>query len=109
MIRLLDGSDVINIAKNIGWPEYRVQRVKNHLFINDTHVLRGGQVSRFAPDIEIADAWSRLQNGTYTKEDIKLLEHEYFESRFEKIFNSDYDTAHGKTIESGRDWDPYRE
>jgi len=37
---------------------------------------------------------------------IDLLNHEYFESKFENIYGTDYATAHEKTIESGRNWDP---
>ncbi|MDB9439805.1 hypothetical protein PN497_00165 [Sphaerospermopsis kisseleviana CS-549] len=48
----------------------------------------------------------RLQTGDYNNEDIKLLEHEYFESRFEGIFKTDYRTAHNATLKSGRTWTP---
>ena len=38
-----------------------------------------------------------------------LLRHEYYESRYEEFFKTDYRTAHDKTVESGKDWDPYKE
>ena len=60
-------------------------------------------------DPEIADAWYRLTNGTYNQNDIDLLNHEYFESKFESFYKTDYRTAHNKTEESGRIWDPYKE
>ena len=41
--------------------------------------------------------------------DIDLLNHEYFESKFESFYKTDYRTAHNKTEESGRIWDPYKE
>ncbi|MGB3401136.1 MAG: putative Ig domain-containing protein [Microcoleaceae cyanobacterium] len=96
--------DVTNIARNTGWPEYRIRRIKRHLFEN-THQLDNG-ISKFDPDPEIADSWGRLQRGQFNQEDIRLLKHEYFESKFESIFKTDYRTAHDKTIESGRTWNP---
>ena len=38
-----------------------------------------------------------------------LLNHEYYEHRFEKFFDTDYANAHAKTVESGRVWDPDKE
>lgn len=63
-------------------------------------------MNRFAPDIEIADAWQRLQAGKFHRQDLDLLSHEYYESRFEGIFKTDYDTAHAAAVDSGRDWNP---
>ncbi|EAM1086492.1 RHS repeat-associated core domain-containing protein [Salmonella enterica] len=105
-VRNSDHSDISAISQHTGWPEYRVARVKDHVFIDDTHILREGRIDRFDPDIEIADAWRRLQQGNHTEMDIKLLNHEYFESKFEKIFKTNYKTSHTKTVESGRDWNP---
>ncbi|WP_444908173.1 hypothetical protein ACJJIR_09665 [Microbulbifer sp. SSSA008] len=99
-------SDVVSIAKNSGMPEFQVERIKQHVFFDDTHILGDGSVGRFHPDIEIADSWKRLQGGTHTDNDLILLQHEYFESRFEKIFKVDYDTAHNKTESTGRVWRP---
>ena len=45
----------------------------------------------------------------YNQNDIDLLNHEYFESKFESFYKTDYRTAHNKTEESGRIWDPYKE
>lgn len=96
--------DVATIAQNIGWNEQRVQRVKDHLFYRE-HQL-DERVSHFDPDPDIADAWKRLQTGKHTQEDLRLMHHEYFESRFEGIFNTDYRTAHDATNRSGRTWNP---
>lgn len=60
---------------------------------------------RFHSDYEIAQAWIRLQQGNYTKKDIDLLNHELFESRFEGIFKTDYETAHDAAVKSGRSWE----
>lgn len=45
----------------------------------------------------------------HKKNDIDLLNHELFESKFEGIFKTDYRTAHDKTVESGRPWHPPEE
>ncbi|REJ21788.1 MAG: hypothetical protein C6W54_16570 [Bacillaceae bacterium] len=100
-------TDVQSIAKNTGMTEQRIQRIKEHLFIKE-HIKEHG-IGRFDPDYQIAQAWDRLQKGTYIKNDIDLLNHELFESKFEGIFKTDYRTAHDKTIESGRPWYPPEE
>ncbi|MEC1114374.1 pre-toxin TG domain-containing protein, partial [Bacillus safensis] len=100
-------ADIKPISKNTGMPEHRIQRIKEHLFIKE-HIKEHG-VGRFDSDYQIAQAWDRLQKGTYKKNDIDLLNHELFESKFEGIFKTDYRTAHDKTVESGRPWYPPKE
>ena len=95
--------DVGVIAENTGWPVSRVERVKDHLF-NKVHQLDSG-TAQFDADPAIANAWNRLQSGTQNANDMKLLQHELFESKFEGIFKTDYRTAHEATIKSGRDWE----
>ncbi|MGE0010572.1 MAG: hypothetical protein AB7F19_01245 [Candidatus Babeliales bacterium] len=89
---LLD--DVEKISKNTGMSLSKIQTIKDHLF-KDMHVLRT-KISRFDPNIEIAAAWNRLYKGDYIKNDIQLLQHEYAESKYEKIFKTNYDTAHDR-------------
>lgn len=96
--------DVQTIAKNTGFSQKKIAKVKEHIFFKE-HQLDDG-IRLFDPDPDIADAWFRLQKGDYNEQDIKLLEHEYFEARFEGIFKTDYRTAHNATIESGRTWTP---
>ncbi|MDZ7956445.1 MAG: hypothetical protein RMY34_00800 [Aulosira sp. DedQUE10] len=96
--------DVVEISLNTGWQEFRIKRIKNHLFYRQ-HQLDDG-FDLFDPDPDIADAWFRLQQGNFTFEDIRLLEHEYFESPFEGIFHTNYRTAHEATVHSGRLWSP---
>jgi hypothetical protein len=98
-------NDIAKIAKNTGMSEPKIQRIKDHLFFNK-HQLRDGRFAQFDPDAEIAAAWDRLTQGDYITNDIHLLEHEYFESKFEKLFKTDYDTAHKATIDSKRTWNP---
>ena len=103
----IDTTDISKIAQNTGMPEWKISRIKDHVFSNE-HILDAG-VKRFDADPKIADAWYRLTNGTYNQNDIDLLNHEYFESKFESFYKTDYRTAHNKTEESGRIWDPYKE
>ena len=103
----IDTTDISKIAQNTGMPEWKISRIKDHVFSNE-HILDAG-VKRFDADPEIADAWYRLTNGTYNQNDIDLLNHEYFESKFESFYKTDYRTAHNKTEESGRIWDQYKE
>ena len=99
-----NADDVGDIARNTGWPEVRVRRIKDHDF-NREHQLEDG-MRRFDPDPDIADAWYRMYRGEHSMEDIRLLAHEYFEARFEGIYRTDYRTAHEATIRSGRTWEP---
>jgi hypothetical protein len=96
--------DVSSIAKNTGMTEQQIQRIKDHVF-NNEHILSDG-TKQFAPDYDIAQSWNKLKNGTYGQNDIDLLNHELFESKFEGIFKTNYQTAHDATISSGRTWDP---
>lgn len=67
------------------------------------------RVGKFDPDIEIDDALGRLINGDYNQNDLDLLNHEYYEHRFEEFFSTDYRTAHNRTVETGKVWNPYKE
>ncbi|CAM3942321.1 T7SS effector LXG polymorphic toxin [Bacillus albus] len=100
--RNLGTEDVNAVAKNTGFSVARIQRIKDHVF-NNSHIKDHG-VGRFDPDYELAQAWQRLIDGKQVDSDIQLLHHEIFESKFEGIFQTNYRTAHDKTIESGRPW-----
>ncbi|MBA4538839.1 hypothetical protein H1Z61_17345 [Bacillus aquiflavi] len=100
-----NNNDIEKIAANIGLPKWKIARIKDHLFYK-SHKKDNG-VGRFDADPDMADAWERLIEGKNIKSnDIDLLNHEFFESRFEGIFKTNYRTAHDKTIESGRVWFP---
>ncbi len=99
-----DSSDIAAIARNAGMSESRVSRIKDHVFFRE-HRLDDG-LMRFQADPEMANAWSRLTSGNHLSSDIKLLNHEIFESKFEGIFKTDYRTAHDAAIRSGRVWIP---
>jgi hypothetical protein len=68
--------DVQSIAKNTGISEDRIQRTKDDLFFKE-HIKEHG-VGRFEADYEIAQAWDKLQKGTFQQQDIDLLNHELF-------------------------------
>jgi hypothetical protein len=61
-----------------------------------------GSQRTFHSDPEIANAWNRLVEETQTERDVQLLKHEYFESRFEGTFKTNYRTAHGAANRAGR-------
>jgi len=98
-------TDVKIITKNTGMSEFKIKRVKQHAFYDDTHILDRGH-GLFDPDLDIAKAWNHLVKNNFTPNDIKLLEHEYFESKFEKIFKVNARKAHDTTDKSGRKWKP---
>jgi len=94
------GEDISLISKNTAIPAFKIRKIKNHIFFKQ-HLLDRG-LERFDSDPAIAEAWYRLINNQFDSNDLKLLEHEYFESRFESLFKTDYRTAHNATIRSGR-------
>ena len=96
------GDDVSKIANNTGWSPEKIARIKDHSFYKE-HILKNG-ISRFGADHEIAAAWDRLYHGDFIQNDIQLLEHEFFESRFESLYKTDYDTAHEAAIKNNKIW-----
>jgi len=93
-------TDVNSIAKNTGIKPENIQKVKNHVFykehVLDRYVDYGipAEKKRFDSDIGMANAWKRLENGTYTDNDIKLLKHEVAESWHMKNNGPGYNSAH---------------
>ena len=87
-----DKSDIAKIAANTGFSEKRIQKIKEHIFIN-SHVLDDGN-RRFDEDYDIAVAWKRLTEGKGMDRDILLLKHEYLESCLERKYNLTYREAH---------------
>lgn len=82
-IRFSSNSDVLKISQNTNMPLYKIERIKNHVFKNE-HLLDNGIIGLFDPDMDMAIAWKRLQTSKFKQSDIDLLNHEYFESKFEK-------------------------
>ena len=105
-------TDVDTIAANTGLKPQNIQKIKDHLFI-DEHVLDRyvdygipAEIKRFDSDIKIADAWKRLENGNHTPEDIQLLKHETAERWIEKKRGAGYTESHDRATESypAPDW-----
>jgi hypothetical protein len=82
-------------------PEFQVRRIKEHIFHNSHQLDHGMGVGRFDPDLEIANAWKRLETGSHLESDLLIFKHEHFESRFEGIFKTDYKTAHDAANRAG--------
>lgn len=83
-------TDVARIAKNTGYSEHEVQRIKNFIFL-DAHDLGDGRISRFDPSYEMAESWQRLIDGKDIKpHDLTLLRHEIAErSLMEQGYSQD--------------------
>lgn len=84
--------DIAKIAKNTGFSEKDIQKIKEHVFLN-SHILRDG-TGRFDADYDMAIAWQRLINGSFEDRDLVLLNHELLESIVEKEYNLTYREAH---------------
>ncbi|HDS4100537.1 TPA: hypothetical protein ACKRC9_000427 [Proteus mirabilis] len=97
-----DPTDIAQIARNTGWKESHIARVKDHVFFKEHRLDKG--LSRFDADPSMVNAWERLKKGDYIKSDIDLLRHEYFESRFEGIFSTIYRVSHDAAERAGRVW-----
>lgn len=90
-------TDIKKIAKNTGFSEKMIKKVKEHIFYNE-HNLGYGLVGRFDPDYDMARTWQRLIEGKEIKPmDIILLRHEYLEAGLMKRYNYEYRVAHDIT------------
>ncbi|WP_246401428.1 hemagglutinin repeat-containing protein [Rhizobium hidalgonense] len=95
-----NATDVGDIARNTGLKAENIQKVKDHLFLDehtlDRYVDLGipAERARFDSDIKIAESWHRLQVGTFTDDDIQLLRHEIAERWIEIKRDCGYCEAH---------------
>ncbi len=85
--------DALIISKNANMPEFIIQRIKNHIFYKNNHILDRG-IGKLDADPLISNAWNRLLKGTHTDFDLQLLRHEYLESKFESIYQTTNRVAH---------------
>ena len=105
-------TDIDAIAKNTGLKPENIKKVKDHVFYNehllDKYVNYGIPAvrARFDSDISQAQAWKRLENGSYTKDDIGWLKHEAAERWYEQKHGSGYTEAHNAAEKkwTGRPW-----
>lgn len=74
-----NNSDVKRIATYLGKSEEQILMVKNYLFV-DEHILRD-RISRFDPEIHIAQSWQRLafMQDKVMEHDRLLILHELME------------------------------
>lgn len=73
-------TDISRIAKNTGFPEEDIQRIKNFIFL-EKHDLGRAQPEYFAPDFAMAQSWQRLIDGKAKPHDLTLLRHETLENK----------------------------
>jgi hypothetical protein len=92
--------DICDIARNLGFKADNIKNVKDHVFYNEHNLDRygenEGQRRRFDSDLQQALAWKRLEDGTYTQNDIIWIKHECMERHYELKFGSGYDEAHNR-------------
>ena len=108
--------DVTIISSKIGIPEYIIQKVKNHLFIDEHFILnenslQKGRFERFYGD---SDEWLNFVNNSLVNisdSEIKrfkwLIAHEYIEAKLmEKgmLFRSFNDPGIFKSFDNGAHW-----
>jgi hypothetical protein len=91
---------VSGIANNTGIKPENIQKVKDHVFYNehllDKYVDYGvpAERARFDSDLSQAEAWSRLEAGTHSQEDINWMKHEVGERWYEMKHNAGYTESH---------------
>lgn len=87
-------TDVSSIARNTGWKEEAIQKIKNHIFIQK-HDLGGEEPENFYPSYDISVSWQNLIEGkNISEKDIILLKHEYLELIIMKKTGMQYGKAH---------------
>lgn len=84
---------VKTIANNTGISEKSINKVYDHVFIND-HELYGGK-RRFDPDYDMAESFRRLREGKSIQEhDLIMLKHERLEYGLMNKKHMSYQEAH---------------
>lgn len=84
---------VKTIANNTGISEKSINKVYDHVFIND-HELYGGK-RRFDPDYDMAESFRRLREGKSIQEhDLIMLKHERLEYELMNKKHMSYQEAH---------------
>ncbi len=101
-----NNNDIQKIAYNIGISEKVIEKIKNHIFIEE-HILGHGNeqfLSKFLTDIDIAESWERLINGNFVQSDLILLQHELTESLLMQGTKLNYGSAHYKIVNKIFNW-----
>ena len=90
-------SDVEAIARNTGFSEDDIAKIKSHLFLNE-YDLGDATPSKFDPLYDIAISWQRLIDGKNIQEmDLVLLRHELMEHELMNVRGMSYIKAHRLT------------
>ncbi|HEV2601343.1 MAG TPA: hypothetical protein VGT41_03530 [Candidatus Babeliales bacterium] len=85
-------NDINRVSENTGLSQKIVKKVKEHVFF-DEHILFN-EIKRFAPDIDMAEAWTRLADNKFVQADLSWLLHEYAESILMKGQQMNWRSAH---------------
>ncbi|BDC34600.1 hypothetical protein Noda2021_05580 [Candidatus Dependentiae bacterium Noda2021] len=96
-----DKNDVAIVSKNTGIKQSIIEKIKNHVFM-DQHLLADG-LKQFDPQIDIANAWIRLVDGEFAKSDLLWLKHEFAESLIMRDISVKWSDAH-PLINKHYDW-----
>lgn len=93
-VRRSKKSDIVkSIANNTGISEKSINKVYDHVFVND-HELYGGK-RRFDPDYDMAESFRRLREGKNIQEhDLIMLKHERLEYELMEKEHLSYQEAH---------------
>lgn len=85
--------DIAKVASNTGWDISDIEKIKNHMFLDDIK-FSDGRIEKFVPDYEMSVTWQRLIDGQYYDNDILLLQHELTELSHMKQLGSFQEAAH---------------
>jgi hypothetical protein len=93
-------TDVESIAGNTGYKAANIQKIKDHVFVEE-HLLdryEGQGVPaewrRFDSSLEIAETWKRLETGTHGPADLELLKHETAEAWYMRNVSPSFNASH---------------
>lgn len=73
-------TDTTRISKATGISQDKIDKIKNHIFIDEHDLIDGRK--RFDPSYDMSQSWQRLISGNFQEKDIVLLKHEYAELRY---------------------------
>ena len=92
-------NDVEAIARNTGLPAEDINKIKQHIFVNE-YDLGEDANRRFDPDYDMAVSWQRLIEGKDIQEmDTVLLQHELLEYNLMNEQQLSYREAHERAAE----------
>ena len=103
-------TQVVRVARNSGFSASDIEKIYNHIFINE-YALHGG-IQRFDPSYDMAESWRRLsetEGKHIQKHDLIMLHHELGEYNLMKQGLS-YEKAHAEInrkfnyYEALKDW-----